>query len=83
MSGLLILAGVHATYAFLAALAYRIASCCAARVAQAYGEHPETALTRMRWALTEVASAFGRSPAAPAHAHVPGHYPMTCTSRAA
>jgi uncharacterized protein (TIRG00374 family) len=26
MSGLLILAGVHATYAFLAALAYRIAS---------------------------------------------------------
>ena len=27
---------------------------CAARVAQAYGEHPETALTRMRWALTAV-----------------------------
>jgi len=25
---------------------------CAARVAQAYGEHPETALTRMGWALT-------------------------------
>jgi hypothetical protein len=23
---------------------------CAARVAQAYGEHPETALTRTRWA---------------------------------
>ena len=36
---------------------------CAARVAQAYGEHPETALTRMRWALTAVASAFGGSPA--------------------
>lgn len=36
---------------------------CAARVAQAYGEHPETALTRMRWALTAVASAFGDSPA--------------------
>src|SRR6266704_5585069 len=30
---------------------------CAARVAQAYGEHPETPLTRMRWALTAVASA--------------------------
>jgi hypothetical protein len=29
------------------------------RVAQASGEHPETALTRMRWALTAVASAFG------------------------
>ena len=28
------------------------AQSCAARVAQAYGEHPETALTRMRWALT-------------------------------
>jgi hypothetical protein len=40
---------------------------CAARVAQAYGEQPETALTRMRWALTAVTSAFGGSPAAPAH----------------
>jgi hypothetical protein len=30
---------------------------CAARVAQAYGEYPETALNRMRWALTAVASA--------------------------
>jgi hypothetical protein len=56
---------------------------CAARVAQAYGEHPETALTRMRWALTAAASAFGGSPAAPAHAPAPGHYTMTCTSRAA
>jgi len=32
---------------------------CAARVAQAYGEHPETAVTRMRWARTAVAGAFG------------------------
>lgn len=31
---------------------------CAARVAQAYGEHPETAVTRMRWARTAVAGAF-------------------------
>jgi hypothetical protein len=31
---------------------------CAARVAQAYGEHPETAVTRMRWARTVVAGAF-------------------------
>jgi len=29
---------------------------CAAHVTQAYGEHPETALTRMRWALTAVAA---------------------------
>ena len=56
---------------------------CAARVAQAYGEHPETALTRMRWALTAAASAFGGSPAAPAHAPAPGHYTVPCTSRAA
>jgi hypothetical protein len=32
---------------------------CAARVAQAYGEDPETAVTRMRWACTTVAGAFG------------------------
>jgi hypothetical protein len=56
---------------------------CAARVAQAYGEHPETALTRMRWALTAAASAFGGSPAAPAHAPAPGHFTMPCTTRAA
>ena len=50
---------------------------CAARVAQAYGEHPDTALARMRWALAVVASAFGGSqtePARPASGHdtVPG-----------
>jgi hypothetical protein len=56
---------------------------CAARVAQAYGEHPETALTRMRWALTAAASAFGGSPAEPAHAPAPGHSTVPCTSRAA
>ena len=27
---------------------------CAARVAQAYGEHPETAVPRMRWARAAV-----------------------------
>jgi hypothetical protein len=27
---------------------------CAARVAQAYGEHPETAVARMRWARAVV-----------------------------
>jgi hypothetical protein len=27
---------------------------CAARVAQAYGEHPETAVVRMRWARAVV-----------------------------
>jgi hypothetical protein len=55
----------------------------AAQVAQAYGEHPETALTRMRCALTAAASAFGGSPAAPAQAPAPGHSTMPCISRAA
>ncbi len=32
---------------------------CVARVAQAYGEHPETAVPRMRWARAVVTSAFG------------------------
>ena len=32
---------------------------CAAWVAQAFGEHPETAVTRMRWARAMVAGAFG------------------------
>ena|SRR5271154_2845709 len=44
---------------------------CAARVPHAYGEHPETALIRMCWALTAVASAFGGSPVESAHA--PAH----------
>ena len=33
---------------------------CAARVAQAYGEHPETAVLRMRWARATVAYAAPR-----------------------
>ena len=41
---------------------------CAARVAQEYGEHPETAATRMRWARTAVAGAFGDSPSDPRYA---------------
>ncbi|GAA2523009.1 hypothetical protein [Pilimelia columellifera] len=31
---------------------------CAALVAQEYGEHPETAASRMRWALTAVHDAY-------------------------
>jgi hypothetical protein len=54
-----------------------------ARVAQAYGEHPETAVTRMRWARTAVAGAFGGSQPEPAHAPKPGQYAVLCTSRAA
>ena len=46
---------------------------CAARVAQAYGEHPETAVLRMRWARAAVTSAFGG--ASPEPAHAPGARP--------
>ena len=35
---------------------------CAARVAQAYGEHPETAVLRMRWARAAVAAPSGAAP---------------------
>ena len=45
---------------------------CAARVAQEFGEHPETAVARMRWARTTVAGAFAGAPSdqgyAPRHA---------------
>ena len=47
---------------------------CAARVAQAYGEHPETAVTRMRWARTAVAGAFGAPPSGSAHGLKAGQY---------
>ena len=32
---------------------------CAAEVARAFGDHPDTAVPRMRWALAAVAEAFG------------------------
>jgi hypothetical protein len=40
---------------------------CAARVAQAYGEHPETAAARMRWARAMVTSVFQGASPEPAH----------------
>ena len=44
---------------------------CAARVAQEYGEHPDTAAGRMRWARTAVAGVFGGPPSDPGY--VSGH----------
>ena len=38
------------------------------RAAQAYGEHPETAVPRMRWARAAVAAASGGAHLAPATA---------------
>ncbi len=34
---------------------------CAARMAKEFGDHPETAAQRMRWAVSAVAEAFGRT----------------------
>jgi hypothetical protein len=51
---------------------------CAARVAQEYGEHPETAVTRMRWARRAVAGAYGDSPPESAYANSRGRYSGTC-----
>jgi hypothetical protein len=39
---------------------------CAARVAQEFGDHPETAVTRMRWARTLAAEAISGRPKAAA-----------------
>jgi hypothetical protein len=55
---------------------------CAARVAQAYGEHPETAAPRMSWACATVARAAAASPEP---ARVTGTRPLrqSATCRAA
>ena len=52
---------------------------CAARVAQEYGEHPETAVARMRWARATIAGTFSRPSLAPVHAECTA----ACASRAA
>jgi len=56
---------------------------CAAQVAQAYGEHPETAVLRMRWAHERITGAFGDGRPEPAHAAVPGQRTAPRTCRAA
>jgi hypothetical protein len=45
---------------------------CAARVAQDYGDHPETAVERMRWARAMVVSAFEGAGPESAHCPAPG-----------
>ena len=54
---------------------------CAARVAQAYGEHPETAAPRMRWARAVVEGRGGIERAAEAGAAF--RHSMTLACRAA
>jgi hypothetical protein len=64
----------HVRQAIAAAIGAYGQQGCAARVAQAYGEHPETAVRRIRWARAAVATAFAGSQPLPAH---PGPGPYT------
>jgi hypothetical protein len=56
---------------------------CAGRVAQEFGDHPETAVTRMRWARQVAAKAFGEPGLASACARTPARRTRAHTSRAA
>jgi hypothetical protein len=56
---------------------------CAERVAQAYGEHPETAVLRMRWARTAVTGVFGDARPERAHPAMPAQRTVLSTCRAA
>jgi len=56
---------------------------CAARVAQAYGEHPETAAARMRWARATVTGVPGGTSPESARYPVPGQLTASSTCRAA
>ena len=56
---------------------------CAARVAQAYGEHPETAVLRMRWARAAAAGTSGAVRAEPACLPGARRAHHSCIARAA
>jgi hypothetical protein len=56
---------------------------CAARVAQEYGEHPETAAVRMRWARATAIGAPEEASPELAHRPVPGERTARGTCRAA
>ena len=56
---------------------------CAGRVAQEFGDHPETAVTRMRWAHQAAGKAFGEPEPASAWARTIARRTGTHTSRAA
>jgi hypothetical protein len=56
---------------------------CAGRVAQEFGDHPETAVTRMRWARQVAGDAFGEPGPASACARTLARRTAAHTSRAA
>jgi hypothetical protein len=65
------------------AAAVRGAKGCAARVAQEYGEHPETAVLRMRWARAAVTGVSGSARPEPVHPLVPAQRTVAGICRAA
>jgi hypothetical protein len=56
---------------------------CAELVAQEFGDHPETAVARMRWARTVEAEAFSGSGLGSAHASLPAQPFLAGAARAA
>ena len=56
---------------------------CAARVAQAYGDHPETAAVRMRWARAMVTGMFEGASPGQSHCRAPGQPSALRTCQAA
>jgi hypothetical protein len=56
---------------------------CAERVAQEFGDHPDTAVARMRWARMVEAEAFGRSGSRLDQATLPIHRSLAHASHAA
>jgi hypothetical protein len=56
---------------------------CAELVAQEFGDHPETAVARMRWARTVVAETFSGSGPGSAHAALPAQPFLVGADRAA
>lgn len=56
---------------------------CAGRVAQEFGDHPEMAVTRMRWARQVAGNAFGEPGPASACARTLARRTAAHTSRAA
>jgi hypothetical protein len=56
---------------------------CAERMAQEFGDHPEAAVTRMRWARELVGEAFSAPVPELVHAGAPPRRPAAHPSRAA
>ena len=56
---------------------------CAERVAQEFGDHPDTAVPRMRWARMVEANAFGDAGPRPDQATLPVRRSLASANRAA